>query len=164
MSECGGRSRCRPDAELAGLTSPRCVSSSSSAPPIVADCGPTRRGGAGSGCVWRESGLDGLSEQDGDCHWADAAGHWRDQLGAVRCSVVFDVADVAGVVASVDDDGTWLDPFALDEFRLADCGNDDVGAANRLGEAGGLGVAERDGRVARAGACRRAYRGLDCDR
>jgi hypothetical protein len=39
----------------------------------------------------------------------------------------FDIADVGGVVARVDNDGIGPDPFASDQSRLADCGNDDVG-------------------------------------
>jgi len=43
---------------------------------------------------------------------------------------VFDAADVAGVVAGVDDDGAGFDPAALDEFGPTDGCDDDVGVTH----------------------------------
>jgi len=47
------------------------------------------------------------------------------------------MGSVAGVASGVDDDRSAFDPDALDEFRLADGGDDDVGLSDDLRQAGG---------------------------
>ena len=60
----------------------------------------------------RLCGLDGLVEQDGDGHGPDPAGYGGDESGPLGGCGVFDVADVARVVAGVDHHGSGLDPVA----------------------------------------------------
>jgi len=47
------------------------------------------------------------------------------------------MGSVAGVASGVDDDRSAFDPDALDEFRPADGGDDDVGLSDDLRHAGG---------------------------
>jgi hypothetical protein len=68
-------------------------------------------------------------------------------VGSLGGCGVFDVADVAGVVAGVDDDCAGLDPVAFDEFGTADSGDDDVRVTDGAGEIGGFGVAVGDRNV-----------------
>jgi hypothetical protein len=78
-----------------------------------------------------------LGEQEGDGGWSDAAGHRRDESRLLGRGGVFDAADVAGVVAGVDNHGAGLNPVALDEFGAADGGDNDVGLADSLTPFGG---------------------------
>jgi hypothetical protein len=109
-------------------------------------------------------GVDGLGEEHGDGGWSDAAGHRCDESGSLGGCGVFDVADVAGVVAGVDDDCAGLDPVAFDEFGTADSGDDDVRVTDGAGEIGGFGVAVGDRNVTSSGQWRRfpsiIWRGL----
>lgn len=96
----------------------------------------------------RFCGLDGLGEQDGDGGRPYAAGNGGDEACTLGGCGVFNVADVAGVIASVNDNGTGLNPTALDEFGPADGGDDDVGFAHHAGQIDSFGVAVRHGGVA----------------
>ena len=62
--------------------------------------------------------LERVAHQHGDRHRADAAGHGRDQPGALAGGFELDVAGelaVEAVHADVDDHGALLDPVALDQ-------------------------------------------------
>ncbi len=105
-------------------------------------------------------GAEGVSEEHGDGHGADAAGDGGDVGGDFGDCVEVDVADgffgdapegvgdADAVEADVDDDGAGLDVAGFDEPGLSDGDDDDVGAAS-----GGFGVfsvdvAEGNGGVA----------------
>lgn len=70
-----------------------------------------------------------------------------DEAGPLGCCTVFDVPDVAGVVAGVDDHGTGFDPVPFDKFRTAHGGNHDVSVGDRCGQVRGLRVAVGEGRI-----------------
>ena len=105
-----------------------------------------RQAGAGVG------GDEVLREQDGDGHRADPAGHRRDRAG-----------DLAGarrnrrrrrkscrrlaVDADVDHGRAGLQPVAPDHLRPADRGDDDVGAADDVGQVAGAAVGDGDGAI-----------------
>ncbi len=103
-------------------------------------------------------GFEGIGDEHGDGHGADAAGDWGDG-GAARGDVgEVDIADDAVAVfggwvgdavdADVDDDGTVFDEVSGDEFRAADGGDEDIGVAADGGEVAGAGVGDGDGGVA----------------
>ncbi len=87
-----------------------------------------------------------LVDERVDGHGAHAARN----RGVGRCHVVealLDIADATRVVTGVHDDRALLDPFLLDEFRLADRTHEDVGLLHEFGEVFGLAVANGHGAV-----------------
>src|SRR5260221_6832461 len=96
-------------------------------------------------------------EQAGDRHRADAAGHRRDRPGDGERLGEGDVADDAplaglpysgaldAVDADIDHRRARLEPGAADEFRPADRGDDDIGAAAQFGQIAAARMRHRDG-------------------
>ncbi len=105
-------------------------------------------------------GAEGVSEEHGDGHGADAAGDGGDAGGDFGDFFEVDVADgffgdlaegvgdSDAVDADVDDDGTGFDVVGSQQVWLADGDDDDVGAAAGGGGVAGVDVAEGDGGVA----------------
>lgn len=58
------------------------------------------------------------------------------------CKGTFD-----GVGADIDDNGSLLDPLALDKLGTADGDNKDICSLDNLGQVGGLGMAQSDSAV-----------------
>ena len=67
--------------------------------------------------------------------------------GFSECFVEGHVADVAVVVAGVDDNRAWFEAVSPDELGLADGCHHDVGACHDLGQAAGVRMAVGDRRV-----------------
>ena len=95
---------------------------------------------------------DGVLQQHRDGHRADAARHRGDERGALAGALELDVADQlavgAAVGADVDDHRAGLDPVAADQLRLADRGDQHVGAADLGGQVARARVADGHRRVA----------------
>ena len=76
--------------------------------------------------------FQGIGQQHGDGHRTDAAGNRRDErrhfLGRLEIDVAAQLAIGHAVDADVDDHGAGLDHVAGDHLRLADRGDQDVGA------------------------------------
>ena len=96
----------------------------------------------------RACGRDqGVAEQDRDRHRPDAAGHRGDRAGDLACAREIDVADQLAasppVHADVDHGRAGLQPVALDHLGPADRGDDDIAAADDVGEVAGAAVGDR---------------------
>jgi hypothetical protein len=89
-----------------------------------------------------------LVQQHRDRHGTDAARHWCEEAGSLYRLVEGHVADVALVVASVNDHGPGLDPAAPHEPRPTHGGHDHVRIADDVGQLPGMRVAVRDRGVA----------------
>jgi len=116
--------------------------------------------------------FDGVAHEHGDGHGADAAGDGSEgagnvdrggmdvadegaAFGAKFCEAVgevlkkalgfFRVGDAIG--ANVDDGSAGLDPAGLHEAGFAHGGDDDISAADNIGEIARLGMADGDGGV-----------------
>src|ERR1700731_1519675 len=129
-------------------------------------CGKFRRGAA------EARGFDGVAHEHGDGHGTDAAGHGRERSGNVD-GAGMDVADQSAafgtelfeavwkvvkkplgffgvrnaIGAHIDDRGAGLDPVRFHEAGLAHGGDEDIGAAENIGQVARFGMANRDGGV-----------------
>ena len=102
-------------------------------------------------------GADGVGEEHGDGHGADAPGDLRDPSGDLGDACEVNVADEApatfagcvvdAVRADVDDGGARLHHLGGDGAGATGGNNEDVGGAGVGSEVGGAGVAEGDGGV-----------------
>ena len=90
-----------------------------------------------------------IFQQAGASHRANTARYRGDPAGAGQGGLVNHVADQLAirltVDANVDHDGAFLDPFALDQARLAGSYHHQVGAANVAGQILGETVSYRHG-------------------
>jgi len=68
-------------------------------------------------------------------------------VGAVCDCTLFDIADPAGMITRIDHHGGIRNPVAADEFRLADCAHQDIGATDDIGKVARMGVTDRHGGV-----------------
>ena len=103
------------------------------------------------------SGLDDVLQKHGNGHGTNTAGNRSDGGSDLGGRLELDVTNQAdtGLLGSVlnvvgtdiNDDSTLLEPLALDEVRLANGGNNNVGLLEELLEIGGLGVADGNGCV-----------------
>ena len=102
--------------------------------------------------------VEGVAKEHGNGHGTDAAGNGGDLAGILLGGLVVDVAHQpvstlgAGIVdavdADVDDDGTLLDPVALDHLGPSDGGHDDVGVLDDAGNVVRLAVDDGNGGIA----------------
>jgi hypothetical protein len=117
-------------------------------------------------------GFDGVAHQHGNGHRANAAGNRSESAGSIDrggmdvadegaafgaefFETVWKIAEEAlgffgvgdAVGANVDDCGPRLDPVWLDVAGFADGGDEDIGAAEDVGQAARFGMADGDGGV-----------------
>ena len=76
--------------------------------------------------------IGSLIDQGGNRHRSDPTRHGCDQAGAGQRGIEVDIADVALVVAGIDDDRAFFDPVARDEVCPTDRGHDDIGAPHLI--------------------------------
>jgi hypothetical protein len=105
--------------------------------------------------------LEGVDEEHGSGHGADAAGDGGDGAGDFFDGFEVDVSSeavadaLAGVIdavrADIDDDGAWADHVGGDEVAAAGGGDEDVGFAGNGGEVRGAGVCDGDGGIGTGG-------------
>src|SRR5699024_575242 len=100
---------------------------------------------AGAGAV----GFEGVFEQHGDGHGADAARHGGDPAcalaGRLEVHVAAQFAVVGTVHADVDDGGARLDPVSRDNAVLAHGHNHDIGHGDIVAQIRGEFVTDCDG-------------------
>src|SRR6266851_5722224 len=133
--------------------------------------GRLRRGKFGR-CAAEAGGFDGVAHEHGDGHGADAAGHGRERSGNVD-GAGMDVADESAslgaeffeavrkvvkeplgffevrnaVGTDINDRRAGLDPVRFHVAGFAHGGDDDIGAAEDIGQIARFGMADGDGGV-----------------
>lgn len=83
-------------------------------------------------------------EKHSNGHWSNSSWNWGDLRGNLGGGLVVDISNkslsgllggIWNVVGSdINDNGTWLQPFTLDEVGLSDGGNDDISLLDDLWE------------------------------
>src|SRR5712692_7096260 len=117
-------------------------------------------------------GFYGVAHEHGNGHGADAAGHGRERAGDTG-GIGMDIADESAafgaefleavwkvvkkalgffgvryaVGANIDNRGAGLDPVCFHVTGFAHSGDDDIGAAEDIGQVARFGMADRDGGV-----------------
>lgn len=100
---------------------------------------------------------DNVLKEHGNSHWANSSGDGGNLGGNLDGRLKVNVSDetlarllggIGNVVgANVNDDGSGLEPLALDKVGLANGRDDNVGLSENVFEAGSLGVADGDGSI-----------------